>query len=261
VPKEKDVMVLQRERGAKLYLVGVTLEQKPGAFVDLASRLEKGGFRILSGFVGSPQEGGSRCSWYMEATVGRPSKEEVKEALELSPYCKGVEVVEGRNGVLVDSLNFPLRWNSGERAMVIRTRFFDAMERTIQSLLSSGADIILYQMGLDHGTPSWSSLLRDIRVEAKEDLQAVAHVYSAVGWGRVEVLSFDKRGGKAGVRVSDCFECAGEGADGRTGCNFFRGHLAGLFAAAMGGGKVNVTETKCTSKGDPACEYSAEASP
>jgi predicted hydrocarbon binding protein len=63
------------------------------------------------------------------------------------------------------------------------------------------------------------------------------------------------------VRVSDCFECAGEGADGRTGCNFFRGHLAGLFAAAMGGGKVNVTETKCTSKGDPACEYSAEASP
>jgi hypothetical protein len=48
VPKEKDVMVLQRERGAKLYLVRVTLEQKPGAFVDLASRLEKGGSRQLT---------------------------------------------------------------------------------------------------------------------------------------------------------------------------------------------------------------------
>ena len=260
MPKRKEALVFERERGNKLYLVAVMLKHSKGALADVATRLEEAGFDLLSGFIGSTDdEKYSRCSWFMEATAGRPSKEEVKLLLERSPYCSKVEVKEAHSAVLVDSLNFPLTWGTGGRVIMLRTHFFDVMEQAIRALLSSGADVLLYQMGLNHGRPSWTDLLSSYKVKTKEDLAEIAQIYSATGWGRIEVLEFAPGSSRAVVRFSEGFESMNRSSEGRTGCNFTRGHLAGFFSVVFGDEKVGVTETKCRLRGDPECEFAASA--
>ena len=257
VPKGKDVLVFEREMGGKLFLVALSVKHQVGALADLSSRMEQGKFNVVSGFVNPTKDGAyGRGSWYMVATQGRPSVEEVKALLEASPYCKDVEVKEAHNGMLVDSLNFPLRWSTGDRAIMIRTHFFDVMERAIRALLSSGADVLLYQMGYNHGYPSWTNLLKGYRMKDRADLTEVIEIYNAVGWGRAEVLSFDLAAKKAVVKFADGFECADRSQESRTGCNFTRGHIAGLFANVFDDEDVKVAETSCMLKGDPACEFS-----
>ncbi|MDG7010814.1 MAG: hypothetical protein JRN57_01715 [Nitrososphaerota archaeon] len=257
MPKGKDVIVYEREKGAKLFLVAVRLEHRVGALTDLSSRIERAKFRFVSGFVGPEREGGyARCSWYVEATEGRPSKAEVKALLLTSPYVKDVEVAEAHKGMLVDALSFPLRWSTGDRAILIRTHFFEVMERAIRSLLSTGADVLLYQMGYNHGKPSWEDLLGAYKVDTREDLDEVIAIYSAVGWGKMEVSAFGKEAKRAAVEVHECFECTERSQEARTGCNFMRGHLAGLFATVFGDEGVRVTESKCVKDGASVCEFS-----
>ncbi|MDG6975770.1 MAG: hypothetical protein JRN27_06750 [Nitrososphaerota archaeon] len=255
--KGKDVPVYQREKGKKLFLVALMLENKVGAIADVATRLEKAKLSIESGFISSAgEERYGRCSFYIVATERRPSTEDVAEVLEGSPFAKEVEVKEAHNGVLVESLSFPLRWNSGDRAMLVRTHFFTVMEQGIRSILSSGADVVLYQMGYSHGRPSWKALLSNYKVDSADDLQEISYIYSAAGWGRIEVLSFDKGAKKASVKVWDNFEGLVKPNEVKSGCNFVRGHLSGLFSTVFDKENVKVSEVKCLSRGDPACEFS-----
>lgn len=258
--KEKDVLVYEREKGQKLFLVGVTLSHKVGALADVSSRLGRGKLSLLSGFIGTPDEDGyGRFSFYAVATEGKPSSSEVRRMLEGSEFVKSVEVEEAHRGMLVDSLNFPLRWNSGDRAIVIRTSFFSVMEESMRALLASGAEIILYQMGFNHGRPSWASLLRDLTVEDRRDLEEMLSIYMAVGWGRPEVESFDKGSKKATFKVWDNFEAEVKIKIHSTGCQFFRGHMAGLFSVLFDVDEAKLKETQCISKGAKACEFSASA--
>ena len=257
LPKGKDVLVFRRERRNKLFLVALTLDHTLGALADITSRLEKAKFSLQTGyFTPTKEEDYGRFSCYMTATVGRPRAAEVKALLEESPFCKEVEVKDAHNGMLVDSLNFPLRWNTGDRAIMIRAHFFAVMEEAVRSLLSSGADVILYQMGFNHGKPSWTQILSDYTVNTKEDLEEVIAIYSAVGWGKTEVLSFDKQEGQARIAVTDNFECIQRPEGAPEGCHFIRGHFGGLFATVFKSEKVKITELACSSTGAPACEFS-----
>ena len=255
--KGKDVLVYQREKGKKLFLVAFMLENRVGSITDVASRLEKAKMSIESGFINSAGgERYGRCSFYVIATEGRPSAKDVAGTLEASPFAKEVEVKEEHNGVVVESLSFPLKWNSGDRAMLVRTHFFTVMEQGIRSILSSGADVVLYQMGYSHGRPSWTQLLSNYRVDSADDLQEISYIYSAAGWGRAEVVTFDKRAKKASLRFWDNFEGLVKPEEVKSGCNFVRGHLAGLFSTVFDKENVKVSEVKCLSRGDAACEFS-----
>ena len=255
--KGKDVLVYHGENGKKLFLVALMLENRVGSIADVASRLEKAKLSIQSGFISSAGEGRyGRCSFYVLANDGRHSAKELADVLGKSPFAKEVEVKEAHNGVLVESLSFPLRWNSGDRAMLVRTHFFTVMEQGIRSILSSGADVVLYQMGYSHGRPSWKELLSNYRVDSAEDLQEISYIYSAAGWGRIEVMAFDRKEKKASVKVWDNFEGLVKPDEVKSGCNFVRGHLSGLFSTVFDTDDMRVSEVKCISRGDPACEFS-----
>lgn len=254
--KNKDVVVYRREGGRKLFLVACQLRHVVGAMSQLTGILEKAKFTIITGFVASADEDGyGRCSYFVEATEGRPQAQELKALLEDSQYLKDVDVKEARNGLLVDSLNFPLSWNSGDRAIMLRTHFFRVMEEGARRLLATGADVLLYEMGYDHGKPTWDDLLSNYRVREKEDLQEIISLYSAAGWGITEVASLNLASKKAVVRVRNNFECEAGTGKAQLGSNFVRGHLAGLFSSLFGA-RAKVAETKCVSQGDPACEFS-----
>ena len=115
----KDVLVFQREKGRKLFFAGLQLGHQRGAFADVTRRLEEGDYDVLSGFISSPDvDDTRRCGFFLEASNGRPSADTLKKLLASSRYVLDVQVKEGRNGLLVDSLDFPLAWNNGDRAVM-----------------------------------------------------------------------------------------------------------------------------------------------
>ena len=253
----KDVLVHHREKGKKSILVAMRLKHQVGALAGLTSVFEREGYNILSGFVGSPDdEGYSRISFLFEATESRPAPGEVEQLFSSSRLVKDVVAKEGRNGLLVDSLNFPVSWNTGDRAVMLRTEFFGTMEDGLRRNFKSGADVLLHEMGFHHGMPTFENLLKRYPVRDKEDLKEVLCYYDASGWGKSDLQSFDLSKKKAVVRLMDNFECSAGGATAKTGSNFVRGHIEGLFSVIFGEG-VKVAETKCITRGDQYCEFTA----
>ncbi|MDE1854248.1 MAG: hypothetical protein KGI38_10965 [Thaumarchaeota archaeon] len=255
--KNKDVLVHQIEGDQKLFLVALQLKHHVGAVADVTKRLEVAKFNMLSGFISAPDTDGiGRFSFFVEATVGRPSVSDLKRLLTASSFVQEAEVKESHNGIIVDSLNFPLSWNSGDRAIMLRSHFFAVMEADARDMLQSGADVLFYQMGIKHGRPTWDDLLSMNRVRDKADLEELISIYAAIGWGSAEVASFDLASRNAVVRIRENFECGSGTKKSHPGSNFVRGHLAGLFSSLFGG-ETTVKETRCISKGDEYCEFKA----
>jgi predicted hydrocarbon binding protein len=254
MPGNKDVLVYMRERGRKLFLVALDLEDQVGALADVSTRMEKVRFNVVSGFVSAPgPDDVGRCSFVGVATDRALTASGLKRALEASDKVVACRVKEAHRDILVDSFNFPLTWNNGDRAVMLRVEFFSEMKQTIHKVLQSGADVVLYELGYEHGAPSWKSLLSDFSVDDAAGLQEVLHIYDAVGWGRVEVVSFDKPSKTATVRMRDNFECSVAGGRDPSS-HFVRGHLAGAFSAVFGS-EAKVVETKCIAVGDEYCEF------
>jgi predicted hydrocarbon binding protein len=254
----KDVLVYAKEKGRKLFLVALDLRSEVGAIADCSARLESAGFSILTGFVSTPgNDNVGRCSFFVEANNPDASASDLKHALEESSHIVGCTVKESHKGIIVDSLSFPLSWNSGDRAFMLRTAFFALMNAKIRGLLGSGADVMLFELGFEHGLPSWRNILADYQVRSKEDLAAVLPYYTAVGWGRVEVVSFDFEAKAATFRIMDNFECGGL-KSAKPSSHFVRGHLTGCFATVFGG-EAKITESSCISKGDGYCEFKVSA--
>ncbi len=256
--KRKDVIVSMQERGQRLYLVGLEIRHEAGAIANLANILEKGRFSIVSGFVSSPEEDGyGRCSFFVQATEGEPTAAALVKMVEGSKYVRAVEVAEGHKGLLTDGMNFPLAWNSGSRAIMLRTHF-SVMEDEIRDILGTGGDVLLYQLRYHHGAPAWRDLLSGHQVGDAEDLQAALGYYNATGWGHPEVSSFDLERKKSTAGIWDNFECLSKPAKLPAGSNFFRGHLAGMFESIYNA-RAKVVETKCAPTGLDHCEFAATA--
>jgi predicted hydrocarbon binding protein len=168
--------------------------------------------------VSRPRDDGFRlCSFFLEATLGRPDQGDIVDAIGNSPLFKDVQVKETHNGILVDTLNFPLTWNTGDRVVMPRAQFFAGLVEGLRKHFKSGAEVVMHEMGYHHGRPTWENLLTSYRVRDKADLDEAFGSYSANGWGRAEVVSFDLAGKRAVVRLRDNFECSGQGPSARPG--------------------------------------------
>ena len=256
----KDVLVLRREQGTKLFLVALQLKNRLGAIADFTSRLEAGKFNLLSGFVSAPDSDGfGRVSFFVEAPTSGTTAGDLKKVIGKSKFAAEDEVKEAHRGLLVDSLNFPLSWNTGDRAIMLRTEFFTAMEDGIRSHFETGADVVLYEMGYHHGEPTWRNLLKSYEVKTLDDLREALSIYAANGWGLPAAVSVDFAARTAEVRLSENFECSLKKGQKGAGSNFVRGHLDGLFEVVFGA-KVEVAETTCTARGDPVCTFSVAPS-
>ena len=237
--------------------MALQLKDQVGAFADLASRLEKARFNLMSISTSVPDEDGfGRCSFVVGAPAPGTKADQLRDVVERSKLAAKVEIKEAHNGLLVDSLNFPLCWNTGDRAIMLRTEFFTAMEDGIRKHFETGADVVLYEMGYHHGEPTWRNLLRSYEVKTLDDLQEALSNYTANGWGLAEAKSLDLAARTAEVEFSENFECTLKKGQVGAGSNFVRGHLSGFFEVVLGT-KIAVAETACTAKGAQACAFSA----
>ena len=251
--RDKDVVIFRYDPAKKYFLISLHLENKPGALGNLANLLAIRDINILEGFFGGMSYGSNaNVSFFVESTNKRMDKGWLMDFLKGSVYVSDVEVKEAHEGLLTDSLNFPLTWNNGDRAILMRVDGVRAMLGSIKSAESSG-DASVYSQGFSYGKAAWDNLFSTYHPGTREGLGEYLGIYSATGWGRPELTELDLAKRKARVKFADSFECSGL-STGAPASSFVRGHLSGCFSAYFGG-YVRAVERKCVSKGDPWCEF------
>ena len=247
-------MVYRFDPKRRYFLVSLHLENKPGALGNLANVLGIRGVNILEGFFGAIDQGqkGS-MSFFLESTNPKMDEEWLKDFLKSSVYVSDVEVKSGMEGWLSDTLNFPVTWNTGDRAVLMRVEALRGMLDAVEASNPATGKAAVYNQGFSYGKTSWEGLLNVHRPQTKEGLGEMLKLFNATGWAKAELLEFNPARIHAKVKMDEGFECASR-STGETEGHFLGGVLAGALSAFFGT-EVEAKETKCTCKGDPHCEF------
>ncbi len=252
--RNKDVMVYRYDPKKRYFLVSLHLENKPGALGNIADLLGIRGINILEGFFGgiSAGERGS-ASFFVESTNARMDEGWLRDFLTSSVYVSDVEVKAGVEGFLSDSLNFPITWNNGDRAVLMRVEGLRVMLDAVKSAEPETGREAIYSQGYSYGKAAWDNLFSIHHPSTKEGLIEMLKIYTATGWGKVELAEFNPSKNQIRLKMEEGFECTGL-STGKAECYFIAGHLAGAITAYFSR-DMRAKETKCKSKGDSHCEF------
>jgi predicted hydrocarbon binding protein len=258
IPRDKEVMVFHYDSKKKVFLVSLHLENEPGALGNLADLLAVRGMNILEGFFGGMSfEPKATVSFFVETANQRVDASWLKELIESSVYASDVEVKPGVDGFVVDSVNFPLTWNTGDRAVLMQMTSLRTMFDLVMAADRKEGERAIYNQGFSYARATYERLFLTYRPKSKEGLAEMLKIHSATGWGRLELSDLNPEHRRAKLKLEAGFECTGMNT-GKPESNFIRGHLAGALSTYFGS-EVKAVETRCISKGDPHCEF--EVSP
>ena len=252
--RKKDTIVYRYDPRRRYFLVSLHLENKPGAIGNLANVLGIRGINILEGFFGAIDSGQKgTMSFFLESTNPKMDEGWLNDFLSSLVYVTDVEVKSATEGWLSDTLNFPVTWNTGDRAVLMRVEALRGMIEAVKAANPETGASAIYDQGYAYGRTAWDGLLGVHRPSTKEGLAEMLQIFTATGWAKVEMEALDLNHMKARVGMSDGFECM-ERSTGRSEGHFIAGVLAGAFAAYFGT-EVRAEETKCLSKGDSHCVF------
>ena len=252
--RNKDVIVYRFDPKKKHFLISLHLENKPGALGNLANLLAIRGINILEGFFGGMSYGEkANLSFFLETTNQQMDEGWIKDFLASSVYVSDVEVKAPVEGFLADSLNFPITWNNGDRAVLMRVEGLRVMLDSVKATTPGVGEEAIYLQGFSYGKAAWDNLMAIHRPKTREGLNEALKIYVATGWGKTELLDVNLARNHARIRMEEAFESTGLDT-GKVECYFIAGHLAGMMSAYFGT-EVKTVETKCRSKGDPDCEF------
>ena len=252
--RNKDVIVYRFDPKKKYFLISVHLENKPGALGNLANLLAIRGINILEGFFGGMSYGEkANVSFFLESTNQQMDEGWLKDFLASSVYISDIEVKSGVEGFLTDSLNFPITWNNGDRAVLMRVEGLRVMLDAVKATQPGVGEEAIYQQGYSYGKAAWDNLLTVHRPKTREGLEEMLKVYVATGWGKTALLDFNQSRNHVHIRMDEAFESTDLNT-GRPECYFIAGHLAGMMSSYFRV-EVKAVETKCRSQGDPHCEF------
>ncbi len=256
--RNKDALVYRYDPKKKYFLVSLHLENRPGALGNLADVLGVRGINILEGFFGGIEEGQKgNVSFFLESTNPKMDEGWLKDFLESSVYVSDVQLKSGKEGWLSDTLNFPVTWNTGERAVLLRVEALRGMIDAVKKANPETGEAVIYDQGFAYGKAAWMDLLNIHRPSTEEGLAEMLQLFNAKGWSKVELEEFDPDRRFAKVRMSEGFECS-DRSTGKPEGHFLGGVLAGALTVYFGT-EVIATEAKCTSRGDKHCVF--EVSP
>jgi predicted hydrocarbon binding protein len=229
------------------------LNDVPGELVRVAQPFARHAVNILSGFHNTNT---SQWTFFTDFTESDTTPAEiVRELEELAQPCK-VAFKDAANGVLIDSLNFPLMWGR-HRVMIIRAEIMSATISCLWELFgkdSPVAAVILHHMG-EAGGRVTAALAQEMGSEVSECIPSILDLYSSAGWGVLNALNVDTTQGTVEVRAIDNFECLAHRGEGGVGySHFLRGHLAGLFSELFSK-RVEAVETNCIVQAAPHCTF------
>jgi predicted hydrocarbon binding protein len=239
----------------RVYVGSVTLKNVPGALAGVAAALGKEKVNLIE--TESANIAGTDTSvwgFFAEAEDSKMDPRRIMGIIEGSPNVVKVEVTEGTDGVVVDKYHYPLIFNAGEKAMILRRRDLVDMFARIKNLFGSGANVIIYEMGLAAGESDAEQMTKVLGEDRLvRNLLDMVFLYSAQGWGVPEVVDLKLDPLEATIRIWDNFECSNTKSSAPNS-HYLRGHIVGL-GAGIFGKKVMCEEQKCMAKGDPYCEF------
>jgi predicted hydrocarbon binding protein len=258
----KEVLTYYHAKGRRVFQGSVWLRNVPGALASVTAGVARSGANIIATSSSSiPNTDLAEWSFFAEAGAGWAGSKHTQEVLAKCPDVVKCVLKEGVEGTIVDTLHFPLRLSTGERAMVMEVATFRKMFDRILSDFGPGGRVIIYELGLACGLESNKHFAHVLGSESIGGrVPYLVSLYTAQGWGRVGPPDgsdggFTLQPFHGTVRVYDSFECTGVKAESPNS-DFIRGHIEG-FARALVGREVNCRETKCISMGDEFCQFEA----
>ncbi|MEM2851230.1 MAG: V4R domain-containing protein [Candidatus Bathyarchaeia archaeon] len=142
-----------------------------------------------------------------------------------------------------------------KRAFVMRNITFADLKKGLESTFTpSAAAVILYQAGMICGRRSAERLMKQLGLRNEALLNAIVKLKKREGWASINFKKVNLKEKLGSVIVKNSFEAEGYGKSDTPVCHFLRGYLAGVLSQALNT-EINLTETACTAKGDPNCEF------
>jgi predicted hydrocarbon binding protein len=241
------------------FLLNLEVRNRVGDLAAISHVLAESKIGILNGSFHRGEDG-RPGSWEMFVVPQDQniSADEMKRLLTSCPDVLSCQIRESRDGLLVDTLTFPITLSSGERAMIMRHDVWNSMLQKTRQKFGSGGNVIIYDQGVIAGKIAAKELLAAI---GKENIGAqinqVFSTYQALGWARAAVLKYSRDPLGLIVRMYENSECTGQQSERPTG-HFIRGHIAGM-GEEMFNMKVKCEETSCLAMGNDYCDFLLEA--
>jgi predicted hydrocarbon binding protein len=250
----KETIGYQYSPGKKVFLVSIEFKNAPGSLPGITSTLSKAGVKTLSGFT-AIRGGGEEATWgfFAEAEMDLRAQN-LKRLLDETSGVTKTKVIEGTGGLVVDTIHFPLKLNTGETMVLMRKEVFSDMFRRLGEMFGTGGESIVFEEGEATGENDGRKLVEIFGADgAMANTPELSMLYLTLGWGRPELVRFNPAPFSATIRLFDSFECSGQKST-KPNSQFIRGHMTGLINVLFGK-RVKTVETKCRALGDECCEF------
>ena len=176
------------------------LRNRLGDFAAVSNLLAEAKIEILSStFVRGM--GGKPGTWQVFVQPLNPDTtvEETKRLLLSCPDVINCHVKESRDGLLVDSLTFPIKISSGQRAMIMRNDVWNSMLQKTREKFSSGRGRHHLRAGYMAGRTAGKELKMALgKDKVVEQMDQIIATYQALGWGKAKIISFRQSPSKSG---------------------------------------------------------------
>ena len=246
----------------KLAEFSIQMKNTVGIIANLSLAISKHNVRILSGIQDAPSlaEKGT-WAFFADFTDGDIEPEALATELRSLPSVIEVRSQNSVDGFITDSMHFPVLLGM-ERAIIVRSAILGSILGRIKSMFGSdsgSAHVILYQVGEASGQRMFDSAKGVAGVDfITKNVARSLGLFIALGWGILNLTAVDLSAKTARIQVQDGFECADYGNVGITSqCHFLRGLLGGWFSGLFES-KIDIIESQCVAKGNPACVFQVQ---
>lgn len=255
----KSLFAIDFKPTAKLAQFSIEMRNVVGALQEQTDSVGKHGVNILSGFHDAPLSAETGV-WSFFADFTKADIEPEALATELSSHRSVLKVhcKRSEDGFITDTMHFPVEVGK-ERAIIVRASILVSILERIKAIFgpeSRSAQVILHQIGEAGAQRVFESVRTMTGPDfIKNNVARALSLFTAVGWGIIDVKTVNLEGKTAEVHVEAGFESADSRNTSSTArCHFIRGLLTGWFSQLFER-KIGVTETQCIAKGDPACVF------
>jgi predicted hydrocarbon binding protein len=250
----KEILVGRIEKGARLAQVVVKMKDEVGAVANVNALISSLKVDIRQSMTYTlPGETHAIHNAFVSLNDPQVSLNQLVERIRLSVFVLDVQAFEGREGVIVDTISFPVHWQ-GRRVVILAQRSVARMFEGIRSQLGAESDVIIYGLGMDYGrdlAEYFTSILGKDYLVRNYDYGL--DVLAATGWGIPELTGAKRDFPNMTIRLSSCLECDGRNSK-QAVCSFMRGFLSGVFGTIVGH-SVHCEELQCLAKGDSSCRF------
>jgi len=250
----KELLIGLHEPNARLAQVVAKIKDVVGAVADVNSLLagQNVNIRMNTAYL-VPGESYGIYNAFVELRDPKLSLNQLVDRLRQSAFVLHVQAIEGSEGLVVDTLSFPLHWQ-GRRVVVMAQQSIARTFESVRLAFGSGGDAILYNQGTDYGK-GLAGFLMDMlgRNFLLRHFEYALNLFAATGWGIPRLDTPASEFPDITVRISSCLECSGIGS-GRMSCNFMRGFLSGI-SSTITGQTVQCEETQCAAKANSNCVF------